>query len=67
MLTRFDAINLANGYGFPLDADFHSLDSESVARILQAADSVKYRKPKSANGSRARYFYAYLNLVYRKG
>ena len=60
-MTRFDASDYANRYGFPLGADFHTLDSETVRRILLAADEHKYRKPSSANGSRARYFYAALN------
>lgn len=40
--------------------DFHTLSSEEVERLLAEADSVKYRKPKNANGSRARYFHAKL-------
>jgi hypothetical protein len=60
-LTPFDARNLANSHGFPLGRDFHSLDSASVKRILNAANACKYREPPNANGSRARYFYAYLN------
>lgn len=60
-IKAFEARNMANTFGFPLGADFHALDSDSVRRILLAADSVKYRAPKTANGSRARYLYAYLN------
>lgn len=66
-LTAFDAKNLANSHGFPLGSDFHTLDSESVRRILQAADSWRYQNPKNANGSRARYFYAYLNRANKRG
>ena len=40
--------------------DFHALDSAAVDRLLIEADAVKYRKPRNANGSRARYFHAYL-------
>ena len=46
--------------------DFHSLPSEQVAQVLIEADSVKYRKPKTANGSRSRYFYEYLTRTARK-
>mgnify|MGYP003651203181 CR=1 FL=1 len=46
--------------------DFHTLHSEQVAQVLTEADSVKYRKPKNANGSRARYFYEYLTRTARK-
>jgi hypothetical protein len=42
------------------DSDFHTLDSAVVDALLSEADHVKYRKPKNANGSRARMFCAYL-------
>jgi hypothetical protein len=41
-------------------ADFHSLDSYQVARLLEVAKSCGYRAPKVRNGSTARYFYAFL-------
>lgn len=37
--------------------DFHTLASWQVDSLLQEADRVKYRKPRTANGSRARYFH----------
>lgn len=37
--------------------DFHTLTSREVDAVLAEADRQKYRKPKSAGGSRARYFY----------
>jgi hypothetical protein len=43
--------------------DFHTLPSWAVDRLLKYADTWKpggYRKPKNANGSRARYFHQYL-------
>jgi hypothetical protein len=40
--------------------DFHVLSSTQVDGLLAAADQTKYRKPKDANGSRARYFHALL-------
>lgn len=40
--------------------DFHTLSSAEVEQLLDAADMVKYRRPKNANGSRARYFHAKL-------
>lgn len=51
------ARELARLYRIPLDRAFHALDSETVESIIAAADSVKYRKPRAANGSRARYFF----------
>jgi hypothetical protein len=43
-----------------LGADFHALSSSAVESLLRWADHYKYRKPKDANGSRARYFHALL-------
>lgn len=43
--------------------DFHALRSEQVEALLIAADAWKYRKPKDANGSRARSFHAYVSRV----
>lgn len=37
--------------------DFHTLRSSQVESLLVSADLLKYRKPKNANGSRARYFH----------
>ena len=59
-MLKHEAKELAEKFNIPLDQDFYILDSAVVSRILDAADSRKYRKPKNANGSRARYFHAYL-------
>ena len=40
-----------------LGADFDTLRSSTVDDLLAHADVWKYRKPRSANGSRARYFH----------
>jgi hypothetical protein len=40
--------------------DYHALPSSVVCELLEYADEMKYRKPKNANGSRGRYFHAYL-------
>lgn len=63
MMTKTDATRLAARFNIPLDQNFHTLDSFTVERILDAADDYGYRKPANANGSRGRYFYAYLNRV----
>ena len=42
------------------NADFHTLTSAQVERIADAAKQYRYRKPKNANGSTARYFFAML-------
>jgi hypothetical protein len=49
--------------GAQAGGDFHALRSSQVDTLLTAADHYKYRKPKNANGSRARYFHAYLRRV----
>lgn len=51
--------------GAQAGGDFHALRSSQVDALLTAADRYKYRKPKNANGSRARYFHAYLQRVCR--
>lgn len=60
MRTREQARQLASAYNIPLRANFHTLPSDTVGRINDAADSWCYREPVNANGSRARYFHAFL-------
>lgn len=50
----------------PLGQDFYILDASQVEALLVEADRLKYRKPKNANGSRGRYFYAYLVRLARR-
>lgn len=59
-MKKIEALAICTQNNIPLGADFHTLQSEVITRILQAADLRGYRKPKDANGSRARYFYAML-------
>lgn len=44
-------------------ADFHTLSSADVDRVLAWADLCRYRKPRNANGSRGRYFLARLQRI----
>lgn len=60
-MTPNEAIQLSHAYHIQLRRDFFTLSSSDVCRVLEAADAWKYRKPKNANGSRGRYFYALLN------
>ena len=58
MMDRRDAASIlsrCNARG-----NFHALPASVVESLLDEADRVKYRRPKNANGSRARYFHAYL-------
>ena len=59
-LDEQEAKSLASLHRFPLNRDFHALRSDEVQGVIDAADSRRYRKPRNANGSRARYFHAYL-------
>ena len=43
-----------------LTADFFTLDSDTVLQLVDVAKAVGYRRPRNANGSTARYFFAYL-------
>jgi hypothetical protein len=60
MLKYYESKQLADSFNIPLHKDFHGLGSDVVESIIRAADFHRYRKPPNANGSRARYFYAYL-------
>ena len=40
--------------------DFHELSAAQVDGLLKEADRERYRKPRHANGSRGRYYYARL-------
>ena len=64
-MTRHEAHFLAAGYCIPLGRDFHELNSTQVEGVIEAARVSKYRKPKNANGSTARYFHARMQRAYR--
>lgn len=59
-LTAETARGIATRWQIDLAADFHALRTDEVERISAAADEYRYRKPQHANGSRARYFHAFL-------
>jgi len=65
-MKRAQAIALAARYEIPLNVDFHTLPLSTIERIIAAADECKYRQPRNANGSRSRYFHAYLVRSLRK-
>lgn len=62
-LSRTEAHNILQRCRVPLSVDFHALDTSQVSALIAEADAVKYRKPTNANGSRARYFHAYVVRV----
>lgn len=65
-LDSTDAARILAACKINVFEDFHALPSSKVDRLLEHADQVKYRKPKNANGSRARYFHAYLLRVLKR-
>lgn len=62
-MTPDDARDTLRNCRILLGSDFHALPSDAVERLLERADAWKYRKPRNANGSRARYFHAYLQRL----
>ena len=60
-MTKQQAMELAARHEIPLGEEYHTFSYAMVERVVKAADERKYRKPLFASGSRARYFYAYLN------
>lgn len=65
-MSPAQASHIAHTYHIPLGNDFHTLRTSEVESVLNAADAHGYRKPKSANGSRARGFYEYLMRSQRR-
>lgn len=64
-MTHDDARNLCAQFGInrhPL-RNWYRMSSSQRDSVLCAADAWGYRKPRNANGSRGRYFYAYLAAV----
>jgi hypothetical protein len=57
-MTRSEASDILARCHIDRGHDFHRLPSDQVEALLTEADRVKYRRPKNANGSRARYFHA---------
>lgn len=62
-LTPDDAHAILYECGVPGGVDFDTLPSSAVEALLRHADKYKYRKPKNANGSRGRYWHAYVDRV----
>lgn len=61
MLRKFEAQAILARCNVKPGEDFHRLESAKVEALLEEAKARGYREPKNANGSRARYFHAYLN------
>lgn len=59
-MNKHDARALCGVFGIDPRQDWHAMPSAMKDAVLRAADARKYQKPKNANGSRGRYFAAYL-------
>lgn len=65
-LAPADARAILERLGLPVAANFHSLPSSAVDRLISEADAMRYRKPRNAPGSRARMFHAYVTRTARR-
>jgi hypothetical protein len=65
-MTPQDAIHELNLCGVRHESDFHALNWNQVDSLLERSKVHKYRKPKHANGSTARYFHARLQRIANK-
>ncbi len=59
-LSRSAAHDILQRCGIAKGADYHTLATDAVDKLISEADSHGYRKPTHANGSRGRYFHAYV-------
>lgn len=65
-ITKTEACDVLRELAIPAGEDFHALRSSIVEGLVSAAAHFGYRKPKNANGSRGRYFYAYLQKACKR-
>ena len=65
-MDKWEAHAILTVCGVRPDLDFHELSTGAVEALLRQADARKYRKPKNANGSRARYFHAKVMRAFNK-
>ena len=56
----YEARGIMAAIGCELNADYHTLNSNQVDRVVMEARQYGYRKPKNANGSLGRYFFSYV-------
>lgn len=55
-----------NSVGIDISQNFFTLSFFQVSELVEMAISQRYYKPKNANGSRARYYFAALQRDYNK-
>jgi hypothetical protein len=64
---RRNALQVLRSINARPDQDFHTLSASQIEALLIEADRQRYQKPKNANGSRGRYFYALIQRQARLG
>lgn len=64
-MHKTDACAILSRIGIRRGENFHVLSPSKVDELVTAAIAAKYHKPKNANGSRGRYFHAYLQRACR--
>jgi hypothetical protein len=57
----FAAYEACVNAGINMHLDYYALRYDENVRLAELARAFKYRKPRGANGSTARYFFAYVN------
>ena len=57
---------MLNSAGISITQNFFTLNSSQVLELVEMAKIQRYYKPKNANGSRARYYFAALQRDYHK-
>lgn len=63
-ITKCEAKKLAKNAGWDFSKDFHAQSNASnTTDLLAIAKLAKYKKPATASGSTARYFFQYLEKV----
>lgn len=65
-MTTEQATNVLRYVGAETSTDFHTLSATAVDNLIAFANDFKYRRPRNANGSRARYFFAFVCRVARR-
>lgn len=61
-----EVLQYLDANGIDIEQDFSTLSFFQVLILIEMAKMQRYYKPKNANGSRARYYFAALQRDYRK-
>lgn len=64
--SKREAYNELISAGVDFKNNFHQLDWNKVNLLLELSRACGYRKPNSASGSTARYFFQHLEKIFRE-